>query len=181
MFSEVFCQPKLRQVAPDIYATPFLTEEYCERVLWALEQEGTWAPSCSRYPTQDIHLKNDLPYYYEEMDEHLFYSIWPLIQQEWNISDIELTDMFAVKYTLDGQKKLKLHHDKSYVTGSIKLNNDYDGAELKFPRQDFSNINIPVGDMIIWPSQITHPHHCSELLKGQKYSITIWTTEANSS
>ena len=62
------------------------------------------------------------------------------------------------------------------VTGSVKLNNDYVGADLLFPRQNISNKDVPVGRAIIFPGQVTHGHECTELKSGIKYSLTMWTS-----
>ena len=70
-----------------------------------------------------------------------------------------------------------MHHDDSYITGSIKLNNDYTGAELLFPRQKFSNKDVQVGDLLLFPGEVTHPHKCAPLKSGEKYSLTMWTKD----
>ena len=44
--------------------------------------------------------------------------------------------------------KLALHHDASLVTGSIKLNEAYEGGSLNFPRQGVTNDNTPIGHCI---------------------------------
>ena len=62
------------------------------------------------------------------------------------------------------------------VTGSVKLNDDYEGATLIFPRQDVTNKDIPIGKMIVFPSQVTHGHYVDELQSGTKYSATFWTS-----
>jgi predicted 2-oxoglutarate/Fe(II)-dependent dioxygenase YbiX len=67
-----------------------------------------------------------------------------------------------------------MHHDVAQVSASIKLNDDYEGAVLEFPRQKFANSDVPVGDVIAWPSLVTHPHASSQLTRGVKYSLTIW-------
>ena len=61
------------------------------------------------------------------------------------------------------------------------LNNNYDGGILTFPRQSVTNQEVKVGDLLIWPSEITHPHNSTELKGGEKYSITIWTDAKKSS
>ena len=68
-----------------------------------------------------------------------------------------------------------MHSDISLVSGSVKLNDEYEGGELYFPRQNFSNKDIPVGKCILFPSQVTHPHTSTELLSGTKWSLTMWT------
>ena len=80
-----------------------------------------------------------------------------------------------MRYAVDTQKELPLHHDASYVTGSVKLNEDYKGGNLSFPRQTFTNEQIPRGKLLLFPGAVSHPHECTELTEGTKYSLTIWT------
>jgi predicted 2-oxoglutarate/Fe(II)-dependent dioxygenase YbiX len=60
------------------------------------------------------------------------------------------------------------------VSASIKLNDDYEGGVLEFPRQQFDNSSVAVGSLIAWPSLVTHPHASTPLQSGVKYSLTIW-------
>ena len=87
-----------------------------------------------------------------------------------------LRDAFTMKYSMATQKELGFHTDASLVTGSVKLNDDFEGAELIFPHQDFSNINVPKGKCILFPSAVTHGHKVPELISGVKYSLTMWTS-----
>ena len=86
-----------------------------------------------------------------------------------------LRKAFLMKYSEDTQKTLGLHNDASMVTGSVKLNDDYEGATLIFPRQGVTNRDIPVGKMILFPGQVTHGHHVDRLESGTKYSATFWS------
>jgi len=72
-------------------------------------------------------------------------------------------------------KELGLHTDASLFTGSVKLNDDYAGAELVFSRQEFTNKDVKVGQCILFPSMVTHGHKVLPLRGGKKYSLTMWT------
>ena len=62
-----------------------------------------------------------------------------------------------------------------FLLGSLHGWHDgYTGAELEFPRQGYSNANLPVGTLLAWPSLVTHPHRSTPLLSGTKYSLTLW-------
>jgi predicted 2-oxoglutarate/Fe(II)-dependent dioxygenase YbiX len=101
--------------------------------------------------------------------------LWPALQQWWPLIDYHgLRDAFVIRYAMGEQEELRMHHDVAQVSASIKLNDDYDGGVLEFPRQKFSNTDVPVGDVIAWPSLVTHPHASSQLTRGVKYSLTIW-------
>jgi hypothetical protein len=179
MFANVFKPAELTEVGVDILYTPFLEEEFCDYIVAACIGVGTWAPNKAdrRYATDDIHFNTELLDLYDMLNSHLKTTIWPLVAKHWMLDTIELSDLFAIKYDLKGKTSLGLHHDNSFITGSVKLNNYYKGAELVLPRQNFSNKEIPVGGLLIFPSKITHPHACSTLTEGRKYSLTIWTRE----
>ena len=87
-----------------------------------------------------------------------------------------LRDAFIIKYEMDKQRELRLHNDASLVTGSVKLNDDYTGGLLEFPRQKINNKDIPVGKCLLFPGQVTHGHLSSKLESGTKYSLTIWSS-----
>ena len=113
---------------------------------------------------------------YEELEKHFMSQVAPIIESYWKPCHVYgMKDAFLIKYDQKRQNELKLHNDASLVSGSIKLNDDYEGGELYFPRQRFSNQNIPVGKCILFPSQVTHGHSSIKLLSGTKYSMTIWT------
>ena len=61
-----------------------------------------------------------------------------------------------------------------HVQADIKLNDNYEGADLEFPLQGFSNGSMPVGSVLAWPSLVTHPHQTNQLVSGVKYALTIW-------
>ena len=69
---------------------------------------------------------------------------------------------------------LRLHHDVAQVSGSVRLNDGYEGGELVFPRQEVSNGSLPVGRLLAWPSLVTHPHAAEPVRRGVKYGLTIW-------
>jgi hypothetical protein len=46
------------------------------------------------------------------------------------------------------QVSLRVHHDVAQVSASVKLDVDYDGAELRFPRQGFANASVPIGALL---------------------------------
>ena len=87
-----------------------------------------------------------------------------------------MRDAFVMRYSVDTQKSLPMHNDASLVTGSVKLNDDYKGASLRFPRQKISNDDIPIGKMILFPGMVTHGHECTTLEEGVKYSFTMWSS-----
>jgi predicted 2-oxoglutarate/Fe(II)-dependent dioxygenase YbiX len=56
----------------------------------------------------------------------------------------------------------------------VKLDEDHDGGELRFPRQGVDNGSLRVGSLLAWPSLVTHPHEATPLRRGMKHALTIW-------
>ena len=159
----------------DLLLVNFMTQEQCERLIDLADKHGGWGSlSYDKFPAQEIRMK-ELGLW-EELETHWNNNIVPVVEKYWKpLLMYGLRDGFVMRYAMDTQVKLALHHDASHVTGSIKLNDDYKGAELLFPRQGFSNRDVPVGQCILFPSTITHGHECLPFEDGGKYSLTIWS------
>lgn len=178
--SEAFVyNPTIKEVGTDILQIPFIYPEYAEFILLCCQEKNTWAPwkGDRKFSTYDIHLNKEMPEIFDPINDHLQTIVFPKVYDWWGIEPIEVHDLFALRYTTDTQRHLNLHHDDSFVSGSVKLNDNYVGGTLEFPRQKFKNKDVPVGDLLLWPGQITHPHESISLQEGEKYSLTIWTRE----
>tara|TARA_B110000483_G_C18205104_1_gene547181 strand:- start:3567 stop:5360 length:1794 start_codon:yes stop_codon:yes gene_type:complete len=165
-----------KEVAKDILVTDFLTENQCKFLIDKSESRGNWgAMEGDKFPAQEIRLR-DLGLWHEY--ERLWHEkLGKISEKFWPpMEHYGLRDAFTMRYTTDTQTSLALHTDASLVTGSVKLNSNYEGAELIFPRQDFSNIKVKNGQCILFPAQVTHGHYVNELKSGVKYSLTMWTS-----
>ena len=164
------------EVAQDILVCDFLSEVQCQNLIRLCEDAGGWGElSGDKFPAQEIRIKRlGLFAEYEKLwSEHL----GKIAEKHWHpMEHIGLRDAFAMRYSSDTQTSLGLHTDASLVTGSVKLNDEYDGAELVFPRQYFDNSSVDVGKCILFPSQVTHGHFVPDLKSGIKYSLTMWTS-----
>ena len=164
------------EVGPDILCTDFLTDRQCDFLIHKSESYGNWGQmEGDKFPAQEIRIRQlGLWHEYERLWHE---KLGKIAEQYWvPMAHIGLRDAFTMKYTVDTQKSLGLHTDASLVTGSVKLNEDFEGAEVIFPRQNFSNINVPKGRCLLWPSEVTHGHYVPDLLSGTKYSLTMWTS-----
>ena len=163
------------EVAPEILVTDFLTDRQCEYLIHKSEQFGNWGElEGDKFPAQEIRLR-ELGLW-DEYENLWTEKLGKIAMNHWQpYQHLGLRDAFTMKYTMDTQKELGYHTDASLVTGSVKLNDNYEGAELVFPRQDFNNIKVPVGKCILFPSDVTHGHYVPELKSGVKYSLTMWT------
>ena len=165
-----------KEVAPEILVTDFLTDRQCDFLIQKSESYGDWGQmEGDKFPAQEIRLRSlGLWHEYERLWAEKFGKI---SETHWKpMAHHGLRDAFTMRYSVETQKELGLHTDASLVTGSVKLNEDYEGAELIFPRQDFNNIKVPKGKCILFPGEVTHGHYVPELLSGVKYSLTMWTS-----
>ena len=169
---------KYDKLTDDILLIDYLTPSMCDSLIELSERHGGYKPDeGDKVPAQEIRL-TELGVF-DSIAQHWEEHIAPILDEEFlNCPCYGVRDAFIIKYDMEGQRTLPLHSDASLVTGSIKLNDDYTGGELYFPRQKFSNKDVPVGKCILFPSQVTHPHEVHELLSGKKLSLTIWTNRS---
>lgn len=153
----------------------FMSPSQCEEWIRLSEDHGNWKPdSFDTFPSHDIHLKT--LGLWDMVEWHWRNHIAPITDKYWPPSvHYHLRKAFTMKYSNDTQTNLGLHNDSSLITGSVRLNDDYEGATLIFPRQNITNKDIPIGKMILFPGQVTHGHYVENLQSGVKYSATFWT------
>ena len=162
-------------LSDDMILIDFMSEDMCEKMISLAEDKTFRIMQGDKVPAQELRLKEcDL---WESLKEHWNSIVYEIVWDYWNPCHMYgLRDAFIIKYEMDKQKELRLHNDASLVTGSVKLNDDYEGGELYFPRQKFSNKDIPIGKCILFPGQVTHGHTSQEITSGTKYSLTIWSS-----
>ena len=168
----------IKEIAPDILHSPFLTKAFCSTLLdFATTFENWTQNEHDIYSTHDLHLKKEAEAFYYIIEEALHEKLFPIVARWWETDAFEVSNMFIVKYSEDTQTGLKYHHDSSHISMSIKLNDDYEGGVLNWPHKDYDNSEVSIGDILFWPSKVTHLHGTTPLTKGEKYAITIWTEE----
>ena len=173
------------EVYKDIIITPFYKKEFCQELVSIAEfYKDRFAPNISYYykgvnsndsPWNTININQISVFLFQDFCNHYKKTICPLLEKIY--LETKITGWFSpmiIKYENKGQE-LDLHHDESLVTMNCKLNDNYKGSILYFPRQDFSNKDIPVGTAYFWPSNVTHPHKTDQLQSGTKYTFTSWT------
>lgn len=169
-------RPDMRRVADEMFVLPFLTPAYCRALIDAAEAAGGFAHDPGDpVPGTEVSIARLSPAVFEAMENDIGARVWPRLQGEWRYIDYHgINDAFIIKYEKGGQESLRIHHDVAQVSMSVKLNDDYAGAELDFPRQGFTNADLAVGELLVWPSLVTHPHASLQITSGVKYSLTIW-------
>jgi len=162
-------------IGNEMLLVDFLTPSQCEEWIRIGDEHGGWNPHpADKFPSHDIHLKNlglwnEVEAWWNKVAARVFEAYWRPTH------NYHLRKAFLMKYSEDTQKTLGLHNDASMVTGSVKLNDDYEGATLIYPRQEVTNKDIPIGKMILFPGQVTHGHYVDPLISGTKYSATFWS------
>lgn len=91
-----------------------------------------------------------------------------------NISELRYWEIFNfIKYN-EGQH-FQYHHDHGFsynctVSLVAYLNDDYEGGELHFSKQDIL-YKPNAGDLVIFPSNYMYPHRAMPVKSGTKYSL----------
>jgi GR25 family glycosyltransferase involved in LPS biosynthesis len=167
---------KIDIIEDDMFVVDFMTQSQCEDLIAIADKHGGWGSlSYDKFPAQEIRMK-ELGLW-DELEAHWQKHLYPVIERYWKPMEMYgLRDAFVMRYALDTQVSLSHHTDASLVTGSVKLNEDYEGADLVFHRKNVTNKDIAVGRCIMFPGQVTHGHECLELIKGTKYSLTMWSS-----
>jgi len=160
----------------DLLVVPFWTPEFCSTVVRAAEAVGTFElQPDDPVPGHELSLAAISPRLFEHVERDLGVRIWPQLQTVWPYVDYHgLRDVFVIRYAIGQQEHLRIHHDVAQLSASVKLNAGYDGAVLEFPRQGCTNESLAVGELLVWPSLVTHPHQTTQLLDGVKYALTVW-------
>ena len=165
-------------ISDDIICIDFMTPYMCDRMIEIADGHKFDKLSYDKVPGKELRLTE--MGLWEELEKHWLKTVYDISYKYWEPCHIYgLRDAFIIRYSMDTQRSLKRHHDASLVTGSVKLNDDYTGGLLEFPRQGITNKDIPVGKCLLFPGQVSHPHLSSELESGVKYSLTIWSSRYN--
>jgi hypothetical protein len=166
----------LVELASEMYVTPFWNPEMCAAVIRAAEATGAFEHHPDDpVPGHEVSLAVISPRLFDDVQQDLGLRIWPRLRTVWPYIDYYgLRDVFVIRYALGEQEHLRIHHDVAQLSASVKLNDSYDGGRLSFPRQGATNASVAVGDLLAWPSLVTHPHESLPLTAGVKYSLTIW-------
>jgi hypothetical protein len=176
----VIFNPKVEEVATDILCIQFWKPEFCKIIIDSADQINQYeSRPQDPVPGQELRIDEISRDLYISFCKHWKYVIQPILS-DYYMLPTEQWFMgwkipFIIKYEMNKQRYLRPHMDGSLLTGTIRLNEEYTGGELVFPRQKYKNTSVPVGSIIIWPSSIQHIHYSDELRSGTKYSLVAWT------
>jgi hypothetical protein len=165
----------ISEIGPDLVVVPFWTPRFCAAVVRAAGLVGFAPDPDDPVPGHEVSLAAISPRLYEAVQDDLGVRIWPQLREVWPLVEYHgLRDAFVIRYALGEQEELRRHHDVAQVSGAVKLDDGYVGADLSFPRQGVDNRSVPVGALLAWPSLVTHPHETTPLVEGVRHGLTIW-------
>lgn len=165
----------LTELGPELYVAPFWTPEFCAAIVRAASLVGFSPDPDDPVPGHEVSLATISPVLFAHLQDDLGARIWPQLQQVWPLIDYHgVRDAFVIRYAAGEQEELRLHHDIAQVSGSVKLDDGFEGSQLRFPRQGVDNADVPVGSLLVWPSLVTHPHETAPLTGGVRHGLTIW-------
>jgi len=176
---------KTYDVINDIIVTPLWTKEFCADLVNVAKHYSDRFSNDIKFTKEsekiigwdDILVEQISPIFFQDFVRHYKQDICPILEKVYTKASSEIHGWFSpyiIRYDRKNQRT-DLHHDASSITLNIKLNDDYTGCDLTFPRQQFNAKNIPVGYAMIWPSTVTHPHYSTPLVEGEKYSFVSWS------
>ena len=80
------------------------------------------------------------------------------------------SENFIIKYSLEKQGYLSLHHDQSVLSSVLTLNEDFEGGGTFFFRQQKTIIG-KTGEMSLHPGMVSHRHGARPITSGVRYVI----------
>jgi len=181
------CGKKI-EVHKDIIITPFYTPKFCDELVGMSKFYNKKFSAYIQYvgkdhsrdataqsPWDTLFFSRISHILFEDFCNHYKKYICPVLEKHFYPEMI--TGWFSpmiIKYSRKGQH-VTLHNDMSLFTLNVKLNTDYEGCHVEFPRQGWNNKDVPKGWCMVWPSTATHPHMAHPLVSGTKYSLGSWT------
>lgn len=146
------------------------TPDICDWIVFEAEKHGNWTTKRhDKYPTTDLpaHL---LPGVFNYLLFALN-NIISFIKKSYQIedSDVNVKDLFIVKYETTKQNLLKFHKDRSLISFNIALNgmNEYEGGGTCF--EDGIVYKQEKGDMIVHSSLVKHAG--CPLTRGKRFIL----------
>jgi hypothetical protein len=173
---------KVEPSGPELYVMPMWTEDYCRYIVERAESQHQFRHGQGyeglgenkKIKTTDVRL-NDLPEVQQGYLQTYNGLLRKIIKKIWLVQ-LDHSDAFVTRYTMDSQTRLLRHIDQSSVVSmTIKLNSEFTGGALHFVRQNLVNTEVPVGHICFFPSGCTHIHEVLPLKSGKRYAITFWT------
>jgi GR25 family glycosyltransferase involved in LPS biosynthesis len=157
----------------DVAHFPIFTNKFCEELIEMAEEANKWTEGRhDYYPTHDV-LLSSLGFdeiYRKVLSEFLY----PLAAHYYKLDGgrwLKLNaENFIIKYSMEKQGFLSLHHDQSVLSSVLTLNEDFEGGGTFFYRQQKTIIG-KTGEMSLHPGMISHRHGAKPISSGTRYVL----------
>ena len=157
----------------DVAHFPIFTNKFCEELIEMAEEANKWTEGRhDYYPTHDV-LLSSLGFdeiYKKVLSEFLY----PLAAHYYKLDGgrwLKLNaENFIIKYSMEKQGFLSLHHDQSVLSSVLTLNEDFEGGGTFFYRQQKTIIG-KTGEMSLHPGMISHRHGAKPISSGTRYVL----------
>lgn len=174
---DAICEEKCK----DVFYFPLFTSTFCKELIRLCEENNCWSNGRSdvidsrlnnyeNVPTRDIHLHQlNLDALWKDIVFKYIAPVASKMYHSYKTKGINIS--FVVKYSMDGQRELKPHHDASTYTVNICLNDEFEGGGCHFIRQDCLLEHRQVGYVSIHPGRLTHYHEGRQITAGTRYIL----------
>jgi len=163
----------VEQPIADVAHFPLVSDSFCADLIQEAEDYGKWTEGRhEHYPTHDMLLssfgldeawKKVLKEYVFPLGMHYY----KLDGKRW----LELnSENFIIKYSMEKQGFLSLHHDQSVLSSVLTLNEDFEGGGTFFYRQQQTLIG-KTGEMSLHPGMVSHRHGAKPIKSGTRYVL----------
>jgi hypothetical protein len=165
-----------RRVGDELFALDLYRPDFCAELIGAVESFAAWAPDPDDpVPGVETSLRV-APALFDAIEADVATHVVPRLRVEWpEFAWCGLADAFVIRYdAVEATPELRLHHDVAQISAALRLNADFEGGALEFPRQRWDNRGLRVGELVAWPSLVAHPHRGAPVTAGRKYGLTLW-------
>ena len=160
-------------LSKDILVIDFMREDKCRELIQIAEDKQFKVLEGDVVPAQELRMKE--LNMWEELKAHWMETVYQIVYDYWYPCHMYgLRDAFIIKYEMNKQRELRLHSDASLVTGSIKLNDDYEGGNVVLINEHGKKYVTPRqrGTIVLFDSRA---NHCvTKVRSGVRKSIVGW-------
>jgi GR25 family glycosyltransferase involved in LPS biosynthesis len=148
-------------------------KNFCEELIEEAEKYGKWTEGRhDYYPTHDMLLSSfGLDDVFKKVLKEF---VLPIASHHYHLDGDKWLNLrsenFVIKYSLEKQGFLSLHHDQSVLSSVLTLNEDFEGGGTFFFPQQKTLIG-KTGEMTIHPGMVSHRHGAKPVTKGVRYVL----------
>ena len=169
------------ELAQDIWCVKLFSDSQCDAIINVIENQEFATQDGDHIPMQELILEEFDPVFYNALVRYLSRYVEDFYYDQYHNAYFDVLSAWfnrmgpGIKIQNSEKNNMQLHHDMSRISMSLVLNKNFTGGNLCFPRQNFTDVEVPRGTLLMWPGQITHPYSVSPVILGIRYSLVIFT------